>query len=147
MSLILTRSFYTQRNNLGKLIIKLNDGSSLYSFSEISKIGTNVSSDTQFHKSLESHLPPRVRNYPTRSKLSDIEIQEMKDLRKTDPDGNTVMQLAKRFNTYPGFVLKHTEISVERKKKLEFQFEREFEGLSISKKKRLIDRIRRKALW
>ena len=139
---LIIRSFYTQKNNLGSPLITLDDGSKLYSFAQ-----TGFNNVIQNDKSLESLLPPRVRKYPTRSKMTDSEIQEMKELRKKDADTNTVLKLAKRFNTYPGFVLKHTEISLERKKRLESQFEREFEGLSISKKKRLIDRIRRKALW
>lgn len=132
---VLKRSFYTKHHKL-EPIIKLEDGSRL-----ISKVfsGETVAS--------EELLPPRVRNYPKRSILSKEQIKEMKDMRRQDPDRFTVLQLAKKFNTFPGFVLKHTQISPERKEKLELEEMVRFENLKLSDKKRMIDRMRRKALW
>lgn len=132
--------------NLGKPIAVLGDGSTLYKLSAVAATTSLVEASNSSSLS-ETNLPPRVREYPARSKLSDSQIQEMKELRLNDPDTNTVLQLAKRFNTFPGFVLKHTKISNERRETLILQHEREFEGMSLSNKKRLVDKIRRKQLW
>lgn len=145
------RTFYTQRGNLGKPLKVLEDGSTLY---KISAVAVSVSTGEGSAKTAgnqsplaETKLPPRIREYPTRSKLSDSQIQEIKELRQKDPETNTVLQLSKKFNTFPGFVLKHTKISNERREALALQHEREFEGMSLSKKKRLVDKVRRKSLW
>ncbi|KAJ3367793.1 hypothetical protein HDU91_001086 [Kappamyces sp. JEL0680] len=92
-------------------------------------------------------LPPRVRQFPPRSILSKEQIEEMKTLRQQDPDANTVLQLARRFNTFPGFVLKHTTCPLDRKARLAKDAAIQFDSLPISKKKRSLDRMRRKALW
>ena len=101
----------------------------------------------QRHATLKEELPPRVRTFPTRSILSKENIAEMKRLRQDDPHTNTVLQLAKKFNTFPGFVLKNTKCPLERKVQLEREAARDFEVLPLSKKKRGLDRLRRKALW
>ena len=145
---ILRRSFYTQRGNLGKPIAVLEDGSTLYKLPAVATTSIVEANTSGNSSSLsETNLPPRVREYPARSKLSDSQIQEMKELRLNDPDSNTVLQLAKRFNPFPGFVLKHTKISNKRRETLILQHEREFVGMSLSNKKRLVDKIRRKQLW
>lgn len=95
----------------------------------------------------ESQLPPRLRTYPPRTRMTLLQIEEMKGLRTADPETNTVSVLAKRYNTFPGFVLKHTICPAERKQRLTFNAEKEFELLPLSKKKRAIDRLRRKELW
>ena len=136
------RSFYTKVRSLGKPLSILDDGSALYGFAEptLTRGGGAPEKDSP-------ELPPRVREYPSRSKLSESQINEMKELRLKDPHSNTVSQLCLKFNTFPGFVLKHTKISKERRAKLELQHQKEFEGLQLSKKKRIVDRIRRKELW
>jgi hypothetical protein len=65
----------------------------------------------------------------------------------TDPDRWTVKTLVRKYDTFPGLVLKHTQCPKERKDRLQQQAEEEFALLPIAKKKTLIDRLRRKALW
>jgi hypothetical protein len=97
--------------------------------------------------SITKELPPRVRTFPPRAKLCNEQIEQIKQLRTSDPDTNTVLQLAKKFNTFPGFIMRITQCPTARKQKLVQQAQEQFEQLSLSKKKRAIDRMRRKALW
>lgn len=139
------RTFYTyhgDKESSFKLVATLDDGSTLFRLTPTPA----QSIETAKPHSLES-LPPRVRTFPPRTKLSLEQIDEMKILRSSDPDINTVLQLARKFNTYPGFVLKHTSCPPERKQRLISQETIAFEALSLSKKKRALDRIRRKDLW
>jgi CBS domain containing-hemolysin-like protein len=75
------------------------------------------------------------------------QVEEIKLKRHSDPDRFTVLQLAKEYNTFPGFIMRHTQCPPERKEKLLKEAEYSFEKLSLSKKKVIIDRLRRKALW
>lgn len=98
-------------------------------------------------KPIVNELPPRVHTYSPKAKLSPTQIAEIKEKRTNDPDTFTVLQLAKEYNTFPGMIMRIAQCPSERKAKLEAQALKEFESLSLSKKKRAIDRIRRKALW
>ncbi|KAJ3214765.1 hypothetical protein HDU67_001210 [Dinochytrium kinnereticum] len=92
-------------------------------------------------------LPPRLREYPQRSILTKEQIAEARRLRNEDPDTWTIQQLARRYNTFPGFIMRIAPIPEHRRQFLAKQREDEFNRLTISKKMTLIDRMRRKALW
>ena len=130
-----SRNFYTINSTLTKKKI-LQDGSILFT-QEISN--DKIKSPTD--------LPPRVRTFPTRAKLSNTQIEEIIRLRNTDPDTNTVLQLAKKFNTFPGFIMSVTQCPLERKQRLDQEAIENFTALPVSKKKRSIDRLRRKETW
>ena len=130
----LCRQFYTSQNaKLTKKVV-LGDGSVL------------MLRETQSIQPV-TELPPRVRTYPNRSTLTQEQIQQVKLLRKTDPDVNTVLQLAKKFNTFPGFIMSITQCPSERKQRLKAEAIEKFNALPVSKKKRSIDRLRRKETW
>jgi hypothetical protein len=133
LRLVLTkRNFYTINASKPESQVKLDDGSTL----TFTKKQQNVST-----------LPPRLKNYPKTSIITKEQITEIKQLRESDPDTNTVDRLAKRYNTFPGFIMRHTQCPKERRERLEQAAELEFNGLTLTKKKTLIDRMRRKALW
>lgn len=125
-------TFYGEKESSFQAVQTLKDGSVLYQ-QKLPEPATD--------------LPPRVREFKPRQKLSATQIEEMKTLRLQDPDIYTVKQLAKKYNVLPSFVLKHTICPEERKLKLQKEEALKFEQLPISKKVRAIDRIRRKALW
>ncbi|KAI8838405.1 hypothetical protein BC829DRAFT_447409 [Chytridium lagenaria] len=91
--------------------------------------------------------PPRLREHPKRSIMSKEQIEEARRLRTEDPDTWTVQQLARKYNTFPAFILRIAPMPQQRREFLERQKEDSFNKLSISKKQTLIDRMRRKALW
>jgi len=92
-------------------------------------------------------LPPRVRTFPKRTPMTPEQIQEARDLRLKDPETWTVRKLCKKYNTFPGMILKITECPKERKEELMKEKENWWKQLPVSKKKVIIDRQRRKALW
>jgi hypothetical protein len=96
---------------------------------------------------LAERLPPRVRTYPPRATLTNEQVKEIQLKRQSDPDRFTVLQLAKEYNTFPGFIMRLTRCPQQRKEKLLKEAEDLFERLTLSKKKATIDRLRRKALW
>ncbi|KAJ3324054.1 hypothetical protein HDV06_000595 [Boothiomyces sp. JEL0866] len=128
---IVRRSFYSFNLPKDTKALKLDDGSTL-----IYRIKESVKQEFD-----ESKLPPRVHNYPKRDKLTAEQIKEIQRLRAEDPDTNTVLQLSKKYNTFPAFILKHTECPPERKQKLKLQETLTFETLSATRKKTLIDHL------
>ncbi|KAJ3276564.1 30S ribosomal protein S11, chloroplastic [Terramyces sp. JEL0728] len=134
---IIKRTFYSFNLPKETKTLKLDDGSTL-----LYRMKETVKQEYD-----ESKLPPRVHSYPQRDRLTPEQIREIQKLRAEDPDTNTVLQLSKKYNTFPAFILKITECPPERKKKLKLQQNIEFENLPDSRKKTLIDRMRRKALW
>ncbi|KAJ3276549.1 30S ribosomal protein S11, chloroplastic [Terramyces sp. JEL0728] len=133
---IIKRTFYSFNLPKETKTLKLDDGSTL-----LYRMKETVKQEYD-----ESKLPPRVHSYPQRDRLTPEQIREIQKLRAEDPDTNTVLQLSKKYNTFPAFILKITECPPERKKKLKLQQNIEFENLPDSRKKTLIDRMRRKAL-
>ncbi|KAJ3020531.1 hypothetical protein HKX48_000668 [Thoreauomyces humboldtii] len=133
------RTFYSFTTPTTTPRIVLDDGSTLIHRRQ----PTTASSGTPS----EASLPPRLRTYPKRAILTPAQIAEVKSLRESDPDTWTVVQLARRFNTFPAFVMRVAPCPVERKKMVRESEERRFESLSIGKKKTAIDRLRRKDLW
>ncbi|KAI9199873.1 uncharacterized protein BJ171DRAFT_517233 [Polychytrium aggregatum] len=98
----------------------------------------------------ESQLPPLARpnkvERPHRA-LTPAEVREAQTLRHNDPDSWCVEYLAERYNTSAEEIMEKVKAPKIRK---EFLVEREveqFERLGISKKKAIIERIRRKSLW
>jgi UDP-N-acetylglucosamine pyrophosphorylase len=128
------RLFYTfyAKDNSFSVVETLKDGSVLYEKAALLP---------------SQELPPRVKEFLPRQKLTQEQIEEMKTLRLQDPETNTVRRLAKNYNVLPSFVLKHTICPLERKLQIQKLEALQFEALPISKKVRQIDRIRRKALW
>ncbi|KAI9363957.1 mitochondrial ribosomal protein subunit L20-domain-containing protein [Zopfochytrium polystomum] len=163
------RSFYTHRIEKPANQLRLDDGSILTLRKAPSPLAKNIvagadadatasavldalTSSNQSSKHTAANapivLPPRLRRaYPQRSILTEAQIHECRQLRESDPDTWTVSQLAKRYNTFPGFILSIAPCPAERKAFLREQREREFERLPISKKVTAIDRMRRKMLW
>jgi Mitochondrial ribosomal protein subunit L20 len=94
-----------------------------------------------------STLPPLIRTHTARSNLSSEEIKEIRTLRQTDGDTWTVLNLARKFDTSPGLIMQVSKCPAERKEMLKEQAMEAFSRLSIGKKKRAIDRVRRKELW
>eukprot|EP00842_Homolaphlyctis_polyrhiza_P000942 jgi/Hompol1/1849/HPOL_005024-RA len=125
------RSFYTFNVPTDTPRIQLDDGSKLV-----------------FLQRLEpAQLPPRVRTFPERAMLSSEQINRMRELRESDPDSWTVLRLAREFNTFPGFVMMVTRCPKERVDFLLEKAQQDFDAISISKKLRAINRLRRKELW
>ena len=144
-----TRSFYTWNIPKDTPRSKLDDGSTL--IHRRHNLSPNVSTantlDSAASSSLtfdESKLPPRLRSWPDRSILSKDQIMEARNLRNSNPDVWTVSKLAKRYNTFPAFILKIAPFPPERKRLLQSLEEDTFNKLSISKKVTMIDRLRRK---
>jgi hypothetical protein len=129
---LLSRNFYTFTPTIPKPDFKLEDGTCIF-----------IKKKPQ----ISENLPPRLREYPPRAKLSAEQIKEIQSKRQSDPDRFTVSQLAKEYNSFPGFIMRITQCPPERKAKLESKANEEFASFSISKKKAIIDRLRRKALW
>ncbi|KAJ3411946.1 NEDD8-activating enzyme E1 regulatory subunit [Chytridiales sp. JEL 0842] len=132
------RSFYTWHLPKDSKRCKLDDGS-LFIHRKLPNSTDQVST--------ESSLPPRLRSYPQRSKLTESQIQEARMLRQQDPDTWTVSELAKKYNTFPGFIMSIAPCPKGRKAYIEQQKREQFESLPLSKKVTMIDRARRKALW
>ncbi|KND02122.1 uncharacterized protein SPPG_02616 [Spizellomyces punctatus DAOM BR117] len=133
---LLCRSFYTWNIPTDTPRVVLDDGSTL-----IHRHAAPVK------PSSEKDLPPRLRTYPKRSWLTQQQIEEARTLRQEDPDTWTVQELARKYNSYPGFIMRIAPCPKDRKDMLKKQAETEFENLPLGKKKTRIDRIRRKALW
>ncbi|KAJ3311180.1 NEDD8-activating enzyme E1 regulatory subunit [Blyttiomyces sp. JEL0837] len=124
------RSFYTWHIPKAAPRTKLDDGSVLI---DIRKPFDTITK--------ESELPPRLRTYPKRSWLSPEQIAEARQLRTEDPDTWTVQALARKYNTFPGFIMRIADCPPERKEMLQRQRQESFDRLPISKKVTLIDRV------
>ncbi|KAI8914016.1 mitochondrial ribosomal protein subunit L20-domain-containing protein [Powellomyces hirtus] len=111
------------------------------------KTPTSSSTSTTATSDLEARLPPRLRPYRPRSVLTAEQIAELKSLRTEDPDTWTVVQLARKFDVAPTFVMRVAPPPKERVEVVKALERKRFEGLSIGKKMRAVDRIRRKATW
>ncbi|KAI8620136.1 hypothetical protein BC830DRAFT_1164794 [Chytriomyces sp. MP71] len=139
----LMRSFYTWNVPTDTPRVTLDDGSVLISRA---KAAVPVASSLPN----AAALPPRVRSFPARSKMTAEQEEECIRLRTEQPDVWTVSALCKRYNTYPGKVLELTAEAMKnspRKQMLANQEKKRFDSLPISKKVTIIDRYRRKALW
>ncbi|KAI8588146.1 mitochondrial ribosomal protein subunit L20-domain-containing protein [Geranomyces variabilis] len=156
-SLLAIRTFYTWNIPTTTPRTTLDDGSQLIHRTQPttttpSPSSSSSSSQQNPQPSIES-LPPRLRPYRQRSTLTAEQISTLCSLRSSDPDTWTVVQLARRFDVAPAFVMRVTNAGGDkeairaRRKVVEEQEARRFEGLSVGKKMRAVDRIRRKALW
>jgi hypothetical protein len=74
-------------------------------------------------------------------------VEEMRRLRHQDPDYYTVSVLAKKFNVSKLFILNAIPAPKERKTKVQRDDERYWESLSVVKKVRVLNRIKRKEMW
>jgi hypothetical protein len=92
-------------------------------------------------------LPPPLRKTSPFRQLSDAEKKELISLRTSNPDLWTVHKLALKFNIPNLQVISLVKCPLERKERLEKEMEQEFKELSVGKKRTIIERIRRKALW
>jgi hypothetical protein len=128
------RHFYTAKPSTFTRKVVLEDGSCLFL------------NQPQPQQSILK-LPPRVHTYPTRSILTQEQIKEIQLLRKLDPDVNTVLQLSKKYNVFPGFIMSITKCPLERRQRLDMEMVEKFNALDVSKKKKSIDRLRRKDTW
>ncbi|KAI8906416.1 mitochondrial ribosomal protein subunit L20-domain-containing protein [Gorgonomyces haynaldii] len=134
------RTFYTHAVPHNTQRILLEDGSQM--------IARNAAVKLEGYETPQTNeLPPLLKKQQKFSKLDAAEIEEMKQLRAKDGDRWTVLQLAKKFNCDPYFVLTTTRCPKERKQRLLDQSIEDFNALPLSKKKRAVDRIRRKDLW
>lgn len=108
-----------------------------------------------------TQLPPQInKNQVIPEKLSESPsgasehlkatqdmVEEMRRLRHQDPDYYTVSVLAKKFNVSKLFVLNAVPAPKERKAKVQRDDERYWESLSVVKKVRVLNRIKRKEMW
>ncbi|TPX55314.1 hypothetical protein PhCBS80983_g05408 [Powellomyces hirtus] len=146
------RTFYTWNIPTTTPRVILSDGSTLihrhnnYN-SNNNKTPASSSTSTTATSDLEARLPPRLRPYRPRSVLTAEQIAELKSLRSEDPDTWTVVQLARKFDVAPTFVMRVAPPPKERVEVVKALERKRFEGLSIGKKMRAVDRIRRKATW
>ncbi|KAJ3189548.1 hypothetical protein HK101_008914 [Irineochytrium annulatum] len=94
-------------------------------------------------------LPPPVRKQREvpYHVMTEAEINEARELRERDPDTWTVSQLARRYDVHDTTILALTRMPAERREWLERQEAERFERLTTARKIRLIDRVRRKAMW
>ena len=144
---MLSRSFYTYNvPKTGARQIELQDGSKLIFRNPVSK-RESLQQSEQDESEEDTILPPKVRTFPKRSVLTPDQISEMRRLREKDPDTWTISQLCKRFNTFPGFVMRVTQCPVDRKNMLDAKRQAEFDDMEVKHKLRAINRIRRKDLW
>ena len=121
--------------------ISLNDGSILI-YKHQPKTDSTIQSD------LNPSLPPLLRKtFPPREKLTNTLIQELRDLRNNNPDIWTVSALSKRFNVAPDTIKRFAPCPKERKELLVKESEKEFDDMSLNRKKKIINRIRRKEFW
>ncbi|KAJ3109506.1 hypothetical protein HDU97_005163 [Phlyctochytrium planicorne] len=129
------RSFYTWYTPKDTKRVRLDDGSTLIYKHKETPVPTPET------------LPPRLREYRQRSILTKEQIAEARALRTEDPDRWTVQELARKYDTFPAFIMKIAPIPESRKQYLKRKQEDDFNKLSISKKQTIIDRLRRKSLW
>jgi hypothetical protein len=102
----------------------------------------------------ETSLPPALvgrweKKFPHDTRLAREQVQEMKDLRQSDPDTWTVMALAKKFQVPPTVVMQLAGLHPlsERRVKVQQEEDDRFSRLRLTKKVTIVDRIRRKAKW
>lgn len=152
--MILKRSFYTPVVPKGTPRLILEDGSILIFKKKqehnhpLLSSTPQESTSTNLSSANESLLPPPTQSRSSSyASLTPSQISRMKALRASDPDAYTVLTLAREFHVHPTTVLKHTSCSVERKQRLERQAEEDLLNSSVTRQMRLIDRMRRKALW
>ncbi|KAI8815926.1 mitochondrial ribosomal protein subunit L20-domain-containing protein [Fimicolochytrium jonesii] len=96
-----------------------------------------------------NNLPPALRPpHPASStEITAAQLAELQKLRREDPDTWTVTQLARKFNVPPALVMREAKCPPARKRMIVATERERFERMSIARKVRAVDRIRRKALW
>jgi hypothetical protein len=120
--------------------IKLDDGSHLI----------YRQSTVRPERETEDDLPPLVHapKKPTdRIYLSPSEIIQARALRNSDPDRWTAGKLAKRFSCTNETIQMYAPAPKIRKEAVQDEKNRFFDNASWIKKVRLINRMRRRALW
>ena len=107
------------------------------------------SQPTQTTKKLPPLLRPRKTHFKSTliSPLSPAQEQEIIQHRLSNPHFWTVSRLASEYKTYPLRILNLVQCPAERREKLEKEKVEEWENMSVGRKMKLLDRIRRKALW
>ena len=133
------RNFYTKTNNKLPLKNKILKDGSLLIYKENNYFKKEIS---------EELLPPRIR--PLNGLKDDLTRQEIKEafsLRKSDPIKWTISNLSKRFKTDPDIIHLRIPTPKEHMKVIHQKENEKFDLMTWTKKKRIIDRIRRRALW
>lgn len=91
-------------------------------------------------------LPPRLSNKPEPERMSDEDIEEMRRLRKEDPDTWTAASLARKFGCTQTFVMTKAPLKMSERKKRVRARDAEHEKMRSQwgEKKSLIREIRQK---
>lgn len=92
-------------------------------------------------------LPPLLRPRIDFPKLDKDTREKIISLRNTTPMLWTVRRLAKKFQTHESNIMSLVQCPKERWDELQAEIDQEFNALTPHKKRVIIDRMRRKALW
>ena len=92
-------------------------------------------------------LPPPLFKRKEFPPLDQDKISQIMSLRSSTPDLWTVKRLAKKFNTHETRIMSIVQCPPERLSRLQSEIDEEFNALSPHKKRVIIDRMRRRALW
>lgn len=92
-------------------------------------------------------LPPLLRPRKDFAKLDKNTREHIITLRNSSPMLWTVRRLAKKFQTHESIIMSLVQCPKERWDELQSEIDQEFNALTPHKKRVIIDRMRRKALW